>query len=327
MTNQAAQTMPELPKPFQKAVIANRINTTAVRQGYEAGGYEKSPDLYTADQTHQYARDYAAALSQTAGAAAPGRYFADGPQGHFFADDLQLARDLVNLYDKDDDWTITDLRNPTGTAPAASGGEYPECSGDPVSCPENEGHGCCKPNPKCSCPSGDGSLDWPCKAHPPSYASVSERARALLAAQYRAAGFNAAADWIAEADMDAEENNLDRCVIRAIEQALTQQRGEPVAWRFVTENRRHGPQRGHWRDVKDAGMPPQSEDLADGVTVEFAYTTPQPSADAVRELVKRWRDEAAKIRKDEGRDGDIFARVISDMADELESLLSGGSHA
>ena len=37
-------------------------------------------------------------------------------------------------------------------------------------------------------------------------------------------------------------------------------------------------QLGHWRDVKDAGMPPQSEDLADGVTVEFAYTTPQPSA-------------------------------------------------
>lgn len=121
MNNQAAQTMPELPKPFQKAVIANRINTMAVRQGYEAGGYEKSPDLYTAAQMHQYARDYAAALSQTARVAAPGRYFADGPQGHFFADDLQLARDLVNLYDKDDDWTITDLRNPTGAAPAASG--------------------------------------------------------------------------------------------------------------------------------------------------------------------------------------------------------------
>lgn len=40
------------------------------------------------------------------------RYFADGPQGSFFTNDLQLARDLVNLYDKDDDWTITDLENP-----------------------------------------------------------------------------------------------------------------------------------------------------------------------------------------------------------------------
>jgi hypothetical protein len=26
--------------------------------------------------------------------------------------------------------------------------EYPECSGDPASCPENEGYGCCKPNPR-----------------------------------------------------------------------------------------------------------------------------------------------------------------------------------
>lgn len=26
--------------------------------------------------------------------------------------------------------------------------EWPECSGDPASCPENEGYGCCKPNPE-----------------------------------------------------------------------------------------------------------------------------------------------------------------------------------
>lgn len=25
--------------------------------------------------------------------------------------------------------------------------EYSQCSGDPSSCPENEGYGCCKPNP------------------------------------------------------------------------------------------------------------------------------------------------------------------------------------
>lgn len=42
--------------------------------------------------------------------------------------------------------------------------EYPECTGDPADCPENEGHGCCK---TCTCPSGDGSLLWPCPAHPP----------------------------------------------------------------------------------------------------------------------------------------------------------------
>ena len=30
---------------------------------------------------------------------------------------------------------------------AARPSDYPECSGDPASCPENEGYGCCKPNP------------------------------------------------------------------------------------------------------------------------------------------------------------------------------------
>ena len=38
------------------------------------------------------------------------RYFCGGPEGHFFCDDLKLARDLVNAYDKGDDWTITDLQ-------------------------------------------------------------------------------------------------------------------------------------------------------------------------------------------------------------------------
>lgn len=38
-------------------------------------------------------------------------------------------------------------------SPPAS--DYPECSGDPASCPENEGYGCCKPNqPPASVPDG-----------------------------------------------------------------------------------------------------------------------------------------------------------------------------
>jgi hypothetical protein len=36
--------------------------------------------------------------------------------------------------------------------------EYPECSGDPASCPENEGFGCCKPNPTARTDSE--LLDW-----------------------------------------------------------------------------------------------------------------------------------------------------------------------
>lgn len=104
-------------------------------------------------------------------------------------------------------------------APAASGGDYPECSGDPASCPENEGHGCCKPNPKCSCPSGDGSLSWPCQEHPPSGASVSERARALLAASYRESGDKAQA-----LDVERRIPYVHHAIaLRAVEQALTQQ--------------------------------------------------------------------------------------------------------
>lgn len=49
-----------------------------------------------------------------AAVAVRGRYLCDGPEGHFFCDDLKLARGLVNAYDKDDDWTITDMMNPHG---------------------------------------------------------------------------------------------------------------------------------------------------------------------------------------------------------------------
>lgn len=38
-----------------------------------------------------------------------GRYFADGPQGWFVTDNLELARALVSAYDKNDDWTVTDI--------------------------------------------------------------------------------------------------------------------------------------------------------------------------------------------------------------------------
>ena len=64
-----------------------------------------------------------AALSQPAGVAHHGRYFASGPEGCFYTEDMQLAEKIVNRIDQDDDWTITDLRNPTGAAPAASGGD------------------------------------------------------------------------------------------------------------------------------------------------------------------------------------------------------------
>ena len=57
-------------------------------------------------------------------------------------------------------------------------------------------------------------------------------------------------------------------------------------------------------------------------------TTPQPSADAVRELVKRWREYAAGTKK--YAMGDYESGCAAEQnrcADELESLLSGGSNA
>lgn len=107
----------------------------------------------------------------------------------------------------------------------------------------------------------------------------------------------------------------------SLEQALTQQRGElPSAKTFASAV---------WRDW-------MTNEQADKLGAELhawlgahVATTPQPSADAVRELVKRWRGEAGQLLEDHG--GDRAAVCVADamqsMADELESLISGGSHA
>lgn len=40
----------------------------------------------------------------------PARYFASGPQGHAWFDDIALACSIIASFDKDDDWTITDTQ-------------------------------------------------------------------------------------------------------------------------------------------------------------------------------------------------------------------------
>ena len=44
-------------------------------------------------------------------------YLASGPEGHFFADSHAAAENLIDVASFDrDEWTVTDLRNPTGDA-------------------------------------------------------------------------------------------------------------------------------------------------------------------------------------------------------------------
>lgn len=45
----------ELPAPHKPAVYATSKNTASVRTGYEMGGYEKEPPLFTEEQMTEYA--------------------------------------------------------------------------------------------------------------------------------------------------------------------------------------------------------------------------------------------------------------------------------
>src|SRR5690606_38534952 len=61
-------------------------------------------------------REAAAALEAAREDARKWRYWANGPQGTFLTDDLELATAILAAYDKDDDWTVTDIVDPTGAA-------------------------------------------------------------------------------------------------------------------------------------------------------------------------------------------------------------------
>lgn len=274
------------------------------------------------------ARDYGAALSQTAGVAEPGRYFADGPQGHFFADDLQLARDLVNLYDKDEDWTITDLRNPTGAAPAASGGDISHVT---IDFPQVGTAGPFKvidgrmtlPDVTMNDLIHHARMGYVLASNSPSASSVSERARELL--EQSRNGRALRNDGLVEVGQ----------AIDAIEQALTQQRGAQlgdfqVAWDAVCEALNLVcPE---WTNNGQTGL--QSA----VITIQkLAAATPQPSADAVRDDPgndPRVNDDsfAAAIRACRSQlgarrpcDSEPEEQWMWDKLTKLESLLSAAS--
>lgn len=125
-----------------------------------------------------------------------------------------------------------------------------------------------------------GMRDAETEPNPPSAASVSERARAMLAAEFDGIGMHGVAN-------DVRMNKLaviDKAIIRALEQALTQQRGEQLgdfqdkalAWDAVCDAL--GSVSPMWGRNGETGL------LAAVNTIRsLATTTPQPSADAVRE--------------------------------------------
>lgn len=284
MNNQAAQTMPELPAP---------VFFAAPSEGY------------TATQMHQYASDYAAALSQTAGVADATESVCDGCP-HL---KTEWWRDHLDNDETDSGTSATctkEGRNITAywhegnkrpnwcpmlaAAPAASGGEARrvwQCPACPSSveyagkvappCPRcdttTELDPTAKPSPQPPAGASQSSNRNPVTPglSSESGASVSERARALLAASYRESGDKAQA-----LDVERRIPYVHHAIaLRAVEQALTQQRGElPSAKTFASAV---------WRDW-------MTNEQADKLGAELhawlgahVATTPQPGAEAMRD--------------------------------------------
>lgn len=286
MNNQAAQTMPELPEPAMPA------SSGGVEGNWEGDTY---PDLYAADQMHQYARDYAAALSQTAGVAEPNGKLVGWwngimpdvterspywPSVRWGADAEDSAHDIP-LYDG---YNPIHYRHPDtiAAAPAASGGDNcEECQihrqahhkidsvvmGAGVFEVLHEGG--VEPAWKNTIEAVN-KLANPLPAEP-----VSERARELLADAFRDHGYPRAAESLEAGFTDS----LDECALAAIEQALTQQRGECVA-EIVDNPRPEGMRANEYWPSLDIAWKQSWMTFPIGTKL---YTTPQPSADAVRE--------------------------------------------
>lgn len=164
--------------------------------------------------------------------------------------------------------------------------------------------------------------------NPPAATSVSERARAMVDEVIEAAfGLESAeASRCPGENTDVQRDRLSQAR-STLEQALTQQRGEPVAWQMRCRYWDGAPW-SEWQtfpsnEARELDWAPYKDSQWLRETREL-YTTPQPSADAVRELVATWRKRAARKRfvglKTE-------ALLDEAHAHELESLLSGGSHA
>ena len=185
------------------------------------------------------------------------------------------------------------------------------------------------------------------RTQPPAAASMSERARVSKQVHDMLIDLRAAAS-IGRPITGDELHELEQEILRALEQALTQQRGDGEAvdrdaWAealelpegYTVEEFLPGGWHYAWTRADGermvSGTTWNHPALAAIAAWQYAPdTTPQPSADAVRELVRRayevvhHDDECPAI----GGCGDKDCRCDAvPFLRELESLLSGGSHA
>lgn len=341
MNNQAAQTMPS-------------VDAFMAKWGWLI--LSRCRDEFRADLT---------ALSQTAGV----------PDGMVMVQKHDLEWIVAHVLDECDgsgpcaDLAARRVRALLAAAPAASGGDRPE------------------PDARCNCGWGDVKyhLREECSpkdeaTHPPAGASMSERARELLAAEYLDD------PTLAEKIRAGTSRNGDvPRAIRALEQALTQplevsgdqvvlvgyknesgedcsafltasrigqllaltqQRGEceaPNGWTpddlvicreavecLIERSKAYIEEWGNSKSRKglcgaERGTIMLGERLLDLID-NTRFTTPQPGAEALRELVQRWRHEARDMVEIHGSDQTFVcvADALEKMADELESLLARG---
>ena len=211
MTNQAAQTMPELPVALASIHADGYWTTDDRRPDWKWPARQR---VFSVDQMHQYARDYAAALSQTAGVADI---------------DAFMAKWEWLILSRCRDEFRADLAAMLAAAPAASGVDtstneaWAARAQEKIAAMEAATGGEDDMCPNCVTP-------WKCNGSHESTggASVSERARELLAQQYMDSKFaHLNAIGLCIRDGSLENDTAISLALRAIEQALTQQRSRP----------------------------------------------------------------------------------------------------
>lgn len=267
-------------------------------KGVKGEFYPCKPDIFAAT--------YAAALSQTAGV--PDVLFDGYAVYQGMTDEARARINAGGVSDVLD--SVVRLIRAQG-APSASGGE------DSVPCGDCDGRGHTDnqypgsdfqpPEPEL-CSSCGGSGRWDANSsQPPAAASVSERACALFSAMLSAPyGDTTMGDIVCA---ETTRNRLESAWLPILEQALTQQRGalEPIAW-AATDYQADGPITQYTSD-RYAAEYYQSI----GLDVRPLYaTTPQPSADAVRELQDEVDRLNAIVNTPQSND---FLRAVSTEAE------------